>query len=103
MSNSLYDRDFYAWANEQAACICSPCRYGHRLAAGQRNIAERETDCIERANSAPPGSLHHRSDIGVQVRAPLGTEAVGHLAEDHARPQRLLGAVVGGRHRSEED
>jgi hypothetical protein len=36
MSNSLYDRDFYAWANEQAALL----RAGHLSEADIENIAE---------------------------------------------------------------
>ena len=36
MSNSLYDRDFYAWANEQAALL----RAGKLTEADIENIAE---------------------------------------------------------------
>ena len=36
MSNSLYDRDFYAWANEQAALL----RAGHLDSADIEHIAE---------------------------------------------------------------
>ena len=36
MSNSLYDRDFYAWANEQAALL----RAGRLTEADIENIAE---------------------------------------------------------------
>jgi hypothetical protein len=36
MSNSLYDRDFYAWANEQAALL----RAGRLAEADLENIAE---------------------------------------------------------------
>ena len=43
MSNSLYDRDFYAWANEQAALL----RAGRLTEADIGNIAE-EIDSIGR-------------------------------------------------------
>jgi uncharacterized protein DUF29 len=43
MSNSLYDRDFYAWANEQAALL----RAGRLTEADIENIAE-EIDSIGR-------------------------------------------------------
>jgi hypothetical protein len=43
MSNSLYDRDFYAWANEQAALL----RTGRLTDADIGNIAE-EIDSIGR-------------------------------------------------------
>ena len=36
MKNSLYDRDFYAWANEQAALL----RAGKLMEADIQNIAE---------------------------------------------------------------
>jgi hypothetical protein len=36
MSNSLYDRDFYAWANEQAALL----RAGRLTEADIENIVE---------------------------------------------------------------
>src|SRR5712692_3575876 len=37
------------------------------------------------------------SDVGVEFCGPFGAEAVCHLSEDDAGPQRLFGAVVGGR------
>src|SRR3712207_3081470 len=49
------------------------------------------------ADAASSGGFEDRSDIGVEVGAPSGSEAVGDLAEDDAGPQGLLGAVVGGR------
>ncbi len=44
MSNSLYERDFYAWATEQAALL----RAGHLSAADVENIAE-EIDSMGRS------------------------------------------------------
>ena len=44
MSNSLYDRDFYAWANEQAALL----RAGRLTEADIENIAE-EIESIGRS------------------------------------------------------
>jgi hypothetical protein len=44
MSNSLYDRDFYAWANEQAALL----RAGRLSEADIENIAE-EIDSMGRS------------------------------------------------------
>src|SRR3712207_9118794 len=57
------------------------------------------------ADAASSGGFEDRSDVGVEVGAPSGSEAVGDLAEDDAGPQRLFGAVVGRRDRAvgEED
>ena len=41
--------------------------------------------------------LEDGPDVGIESGAPLGSEAVGDLAEDDAGAERLLGAVVGGR------
>lgn len=43
----------------------------------------------------PSGGLDHGSDVGIELRTPLGAEAVRHLAEHHAGVQGLLGPVVG--------
>ena len=60
---------------------------------------------MEDADAASSGGFEDRADVGVEVSAPSGSEAVGDLAEDDAGPQRLFGAVVGGRDRAvgEED
>jgi hypothetical protein len=50
---------------------------------------------LERADGAAPRGFDDGSDIGVEVGAPLRSEAVCHLAEDDAGAQRPLGAVVG--------
>jgi hypothetical protein len=50
------------------------------------------------ASRAPmAGGFDHRTDVGVEPRAPFGAEAVGDFAEHGARPQGALGAVVGRR------
>ena len=38
------------------------------------------------------------AESSVGVRAPFRAEPVGHLAKDHAGPQRAFEGVVGGRH-----
>src|SRR5215212_2381309 len=60
---------------------------------------------MEDTDATSSGGFENRADIGVEVGARSGSEAVGDLAEDDAGPQRLFGAVVGGRDRavSEED
>src|SRR4029453_19411881 len=60
---------------------------------------------MEDADATPSGGFEDRADVGVEVGTPSGSEAVGDLAEDDARSQRLFGAVVGGRYRAvgEED
>jgi hypothetical protein len=55
---------------------------------------------MEDADAASPGGFEDRANVGVEVGAPGGSEAVGDLAEDDAGPQRLFGAVVGGRDRA---
>src|SRR4051795_8786383 len=55
---------------------------------------------MEDADAASSGGLEDRADVGVEVGAPEGSEAVGDLAEDDAGPQRLFRPVVGGRHRA---
>src|SRR4051812_5975256 len=52
---------------------------------------------MEDTDATSSGGFEDRADIGVEVGAPSGSEAVGDLAEDDAGPQRLFGAVVGGR------
>src|SRR6476659_3585349 len=60
---------------------------------------------MEDADAAPSGGFEDRADVGVEVSAPSGSEAVGDLAEDDAGSQRLFRPVVGGRDRAvgEED
>ncbi len=53
---------------------------------------------MEDADATASGGFEDRADVGVEVSTPSGSEAVGDLAEDDAGPQRLFGAVVGGRH-----
>ena len=55
---------------------------------------------MEDADATSSGGFEDRADVGVEVGAPSRSEAVGDLAEDDAGPQRLFGAVVGGRHRA---
>lgn len=52
---------------------------------------------MEDADATSSGGFEDRADVGVEASAPSGSEAVGDLAEDDAGPQRLFGAVVGGR------
>src|SRR3954453_5819555 len=65
---------------------------------GESAAEEGETDGIEGGDGSAAGSLKYRADVGIELGAPLGAEAVGHLPIGHARAQALLGAVVGGRH-----
>jgi hypothetical protein len=51
---------------------------------------------VERADGSPSGGFEDGSDIGVEFCAPFGSQALGDLSEDDTRPDRLLGAVVGG-------
>src|ERR671926_183023 len=78
---------------------------GERAMRGQRASFEGETDGVEDGEATSSRGLDDRSDIGVEGGPPLRAEAVGHLPEDDAGSERLLGTVVGGRHRavSEKD
>ena len=58
---------------------------------------EGEADGLEDGKASPSGGLQHGPDIGIERGPPRRAEAVGDLAEDNAGPERLLGAVVGGR------
>src|SRR3954469_23399957 len=93
----------------RAACL-SCARWGHGEQAGscssrQGLSIESEAEGMEDADAASSGGFEDRADVGVEVGAPSGSEAVGDLTEDDAGPQRLFGAVVGGRDRAvgEED
>src|SRR3712207_7348341 len=61
---------------------------------------EGETEGMKDADAASSGGFEDRADIGVEVSAPGGSEAVGDLAEDDTGPQRLFGPVVGGDRKS---
>jgi hypothetical protein len=52
------------------------------------------------ADAALSGGFKDRADIGVEVGALSGSEAVGDLAEDDTGPQGPFGTVVGGRDRA---
>ena len=70
MSNSLYDRDFYAWANEQAALL----RAGKLTEADIENIAE-EIESMGRSEKRELVSrlailLQHLLEMAVPARAP---------------------------------
>jgi hypothetical protein len=49
---------------------------------------------MEDAEAASSGGFEDRADVGVEVGAPEGSEAVGDLAEDDAGPQRLFRPAV---------
>src|SRR5215207_1881904 len=93
----------------RAACL-SCARWGHGEQAGscssrQGLSIEGEAEGMEDADATSSGGFEDRADVGVEVGAPRGSEAVGDLAEDDAGPQGLFGPVVGGRRLavSEED
>jgi hypothetical protein len=67
---------------------------------GQELSIEGEAEGMKDADAASSGGFEDRADVGVEVGAPFGSEAVGDLAEDDAGPQRLFRPVVGGRHRA---
>ena len=59
---------------------------------------ERGMEVVEDGAAVRLGGADDGAERGVGLRAPFGTEAVRDFAEDHARAQRALGDVVGGRH-----
>src|SRR6478672_758223 len=99
----------YAPHRLRAACLsCARCGHGEQAGSCSRRQGlsiEGEAEGMEDADAAPSGGFEDRADVGVEVSAPSGSEAVGDLAEDDAGSQRLFGAVVGGRDRAvgEED
>jgi len=62
---------------------------------GQRQPVEGEADGLEHADRSSSRGFNDGSDVGVEFGAPLGSEAVGDLAEDDARARRPLRTVVG--------
>src|SRR5215217_4464437 len=56
-----------------------------------------EPDGLKDRDVASSGRLKHGPDIGVEQSPPLGSKAVGDLAEHNAGPERLFGAIVGWR------
>src|SRR5215213_4213896 len=56
-----------------------------------------EADGLKDRDGPPSGCLKHGPHIGVEQGTPLGSKAVGDLAEHNAGPERLFGAIVGWR------
>src|SRR5712691_210388 len=78
---------------------------GERGTCGEGQAFQGQADCVEGVDCASSRGFDDGSNVGVELCAPFGTEAVCHLSEDDAGTQRLFGAVVGGRNGSvgEED
>ncbi len=55
-------------------------------------------DGIEGGLAFDAGGAGDGAVSGMDLRAPVGSEAIGDLAEDDGRPDFALGDVVGGRH-----
>src|SRR3954449_4749510 len=56
-----------------------------------------EADGLKDRDVPSSGRLNHGPDTGVERGPPLGSKAVGDLAEHNAGPERLFGAIVGWR------
>ena len=56
---------------------------------GQGGAVEGEADGVEGADGSSSRGFEDGADIGIEAGAPFGSEAVGDLSEDDARPQRL--------------
>ena len=63
----------------------------------QGGFIEGEADGGQDPDSSSSGGLEDGPDVGIESGAPLGSEAIGDLAEDDAGPKCLLGAVIGRR------
>lgn len=61
-------------------------------------IVEGAVDGVERGERVTAAGVDDGADAGEELDAPIGTEAVGDLAEDDAGAQVALGAVVGAGH-----
>src|SRR3954466_14466608 len=61
-------------------------RNGRLLFVGIRR--EGEAEGMEDADATSSGGFEDRADVGVEVGAPSGSEAVGDFAKDDAGPQR---------------
>jgi len=72
-------------------CNCS------RTSSWQRVAAERKSDGVDDADPPSSRGFDDGSDVGVEVCAPSGSQAIGDFSKDDAWPRGLLGAVVGGR------
>src|ERR1700730_10169229 len=80
---------------EKAGSLCK-CNCS-RTSSWQRVAAERKSDGVDDADPPSSRSFDDGSDVGVEVCAPSGSEAIGDFSKDDARSQGLLGAVVGRR------
>ncbi len=49
-------------------------------------------------NTLSSGSLHQRGKDAVGFQSAFGSGSEAYLAEDHQRPERLFGVIVGGRY-----
>ncbi|KAF0140358.1 MAG: hypothetical protein FD153_794 [Rhodospirillaceae bacterium] len=56
-----------------------------------------------RPKTLPSDGFDDGTDVGRKACAPLGSEARGPRAKDDAKPERRLGAVVGGHCRVPSD
>ena len=63
----------------------------------QRFCCQCEADGLKSADGAAASGFYDRPDVGIELGAPFGAEAVGDFAEHDAGPQGSLGAVVGRR------
>jgi len=52
---------------------------------------ERKTDRFKGVDGAAASGLDDGADVGIEFGAPGASKAIGHLAEDDARPDCLQG------------
>ena len=75
-----------------------------RLCGGEQAFAvECPADGLEGSDALSSAGFDHGSHVCEEFRPLVGAEAVDDLEEDFREPQALLGAVVGGRHRTVGD
>jgi hypothetical protein len=71
------------WFESHPACVIAhPLGFGGRQGGGLEGLEE----SIKRVDVPSSGGFEDGANIGVELGAPFGSEAVGYLAERHARP-----------------
>ena len=79
------------------AVVGAPDGRGELRRDGKWLTAQGQQDRLECPDPAPSRRFDDGAHVGMELRAPDRSEAVGDLAEDRTPAQRLLRAVVGGR------
>ena len=76
-------------------CNCSRRPLSRSSEAREGAALEGQADGVEGSDGSSSRGFDDRSNVGIELRAPLASKAVGSLSIDRAGAQGALGAVVG--------